>query len=241
MPSSVPAFGDTVCPDGTLKDASEMEWPYDADEGIPYPSSKASHSRAHSSSSPTPAETVASVCWMTRISHPSWCVREEAESAPSAAATSMHPPKCSAPHGSSDCRPTKKSVINVDNGDSDDSGDSNGGTTTEPATELASDDFKVLKAMADADNLAATFKTKADCTADICLMFHCETGYVHPETGKILDGHWCTTCQDDPTVKRTLCFLTGSTTLLWMHIARSVALQLSSRRIPTQFLVQELI
>ena len=150
----------------------------------------------------------------TQISRPSWRVRKEAESATSAAATSIHPPKCSAPCDSSDHRVTKKAIINVDNNDSDDSSDNNGGTTTEPATEPASDDYEALKAMADADNQvhspsvsisnsitiylsfqAVTFRTKADCTADIHLMFCREKGYIHPDSGKVLDGHWCTTCR----------------------------------------------
>jgi hypothetical protein len=37
MSSLAPELGDAVRPDGTLKDASEIIWSYDADESIPFP------------------------------------------------------------------------------------------------------------------------------------------------------------------------------------------------------------
>ena len=92
------------------------------------------------------------------------------------------------------------------NADIDDASD--GGTTTEPGT---SDDYEALKAMADADNLvcfppfsriafslipqAMTFKTQKEHTADVCIIFHRDKEYTHPDTGKILDGDWCLVCQ----------------------------------------------
>ncbi|KAF8270572.1 hypothetical protein EI94DRAFT_1798065 [Lactarius quietus] len=90
-----------------------------------------------------------------------------------------------------------------------------------PRTELASDDYESLEAMADADNQAVTTKPREECTADIRLLFYCEKKYIHPITGKSLDGHWCKVCQADPSVKETSCFLTGSTSSLHMHIARN--------------------
>ncbi|KAF8274715.1 hypothetical protein EI94DRAFT_1695843 [Lactarius quietus] len=213
----MPAFGDTVQPDGMLKDASEMDWTFNADESIPFPSTKASSGHTSSSGSPAHAEKVVGVCWTTWVSCPSWHVHEEVESATSTAATGICPPKCSAPHDSSGHWVMKKPAINVDDSDSA----SNGSTTTEPATEPALDDYEVLKAMPDANNQAVTLKTKADCTADIHLMFHCEKGYIHPDTGEVLDGRWCTTCCNDPTLKQMVCFLTRSNSSLHMHIARN--------------------
>jgi hypothetical protein len=46
----------------------------------------------------------------------------------------------------------KKAIIDVDNGNSDNSTDSDDGTTMEPATEPVSDHYEALKAMVDADN-----------------------------------------------------------------------------------------
>ena len=57
--------GDAVQPDGTLKDASEMTWNYDADESIPFPSGSTSVAPLPSSGSHAPATMVAGVCQTT--------------------------------------------------------------------------------------------------------------------------------------------------------------------------------
>jgi hypothetical protein len=85
---------------------------------------------------------------------------------------------------------------------------SDSGTTTEPG----SDDFESLQAMADANNevcspslflittflfisQAVMFRSQNEHTADVRLLFRRDREYVHPDTGKILDGHWCLLCQ----------------------------------------------
>lgn len=168
--------GDAVRPDGTLKDASEMTWNYDADESIPFPSGSTSVAPLPSSGSHAPATMVAGVRRTTRVSKPSRRVLEAAE-ASNALLSQRLAAKRKAPSDSLQRRVSRKIVINVDDegadtssGDEDASAEgedvvsededaatnadiddaSDGGTTTEPGT---SDDYEALKAMADADNL----------------------------------------------------------------------------------------
>lgn len=211
MASFTPNLGDAVHPDGTLKDASEISWSFDADDTIPFPSSDDTHHHSISSGSPVPA----TVRRTTRISRPSRRVLEAAESALSAPTSTHSAAKRKAPHASPTRRVTQKVVINVDDEDADNSNASSddGGSTTEPATEPASDDYEALQAMADADDQvgsllpftfrsvcsfisqAVTFKSREQRTADIRLIFRREKGHVHPVTKKVLDGHWCTVCR----------------------------------------------
>lgn len=232
MSSTSLNLGDAVRSDGTLKEASEIVWTYDADESIPFPSVSGTVS-APSSGGPAPAAMVAGVRRTTHVHRPSRRAREAAEAEVEvAASTSAHSRiKRKAP-GDDDGHPIparkvmRKVVVDLDDDDDNDY-DNNGdnaandaghttdhsedGATTELATELADEDYEILKAMADADhhvspplwlsnsNLtsssqAVTFKCRDDRTADIRLIFRRDKEYIHPDTGKCLDGHWCTIC-----------------------------------------------
>ncbi|KAF8265478.1 hypothetical protein EI94DRAFT_322641 [Lactarius quietus] len=171
-----------------------MEWTYDADESLPFPPSTAS-------CVPAPA-----VCQTTHPHRPSRRALEAAEAdTETEAANALARAKRKA---TTDPNPTRRVTRKVDvdkldsNSDSkvkvdtaaDDPGDSDDDATTEPGTEPADNDYEVLKAMGDADHQALTFKSREERTADIHLIFHHEKGYAHPDSGKILDGHWCTVC-----------------------------------------------
>ena len=156
--SSFTGFGDAVQPDGTLKDASEIVWTYDDDESIPFPSEgSASDPPSSSTTMHAPATVVAAVRRTTRISRPSRRVLEELEaaelasSAPASsgvkrkAASTLH--RTTLPNH----RATHKVVDVVSDGDSDD------GTPSHPPTELASDDYESLQAMADADHQVCVY------------------------------------------------------------------------------------
>src|ERR1700677_1750857 len=150
-------LGDAVRPDGTLKDASEIIWTYDADESVPFPSGGDSGSLSVSSGILAPATSGAAVCWTARISRPSRRVLEaaEAELASSAPARKSSGIKRKAGNDLPDDRATHKKVITVVSDDAgNDSGDdaSDSGTLSPPPTEPASDDYEALRAMADADN-----------------------------------------------------------------------------------------
>jgi hypothetical protein len=156
MSSFAPDVGDAVRPDGTLKDASEINWSYDADESIPFPSDNASGP----SSGHAPATVVASVRRTTRISRPSRRVLDalEAEAAESASrAPAQNARKRKAISPLPDQRAHKNVVNVISDNDSDNGNNSNnnsdGGTPSPPPTEPASDDYESLQAMADADNL----------------------------------------------------------------------------------------
>jgi hypothetical protein len=209
MSSSAGNFGDAVRSDGTLKDTSEIVWSYDADDSIPFPSSSASATHPISVGSHTPATVVAAVCQTNRISRPSRRYLEEDKELHSAPASKSSGVKRKAASTLLNRRATCKTINVVSDDDCD--GDSDGGTPSPPPTELASDDYESLKAMADADNqvctpqppLSLTFSSKFQAaitkpreerTADIHLLFHRKKEYIHPVTGKCLDGHWCNIC-----------------------------------------------
>ena len=207
-------LGDAVRPDGTLKDASEIVWNYDADESLPFPSGGDSAPASVSSGTLAPATSVAAVRRTARVSRPSWRVLEagEAELASIRKTSGVKRKAASDPH---DDRATRGKVITVVSDDAgDDSGDgaSDGGTPSPPPTEPASDDYEALTAMADADNQvcstchsflilfsfplqAITFRTREERTADVRVIFRRDKEYVHPDTGKTLVGHWCTVCR----------------------------------------------
>lgn len=103
-------LGDAVRSDGTLKDASEMIWSYDADESIPFPSGDTSGSRSVPSDRHAQAVLVAGVRRTTCISRPSRRFLEEAEPAPSAPAST----KRKAPLDRPDRRVVQKIPVNVD-------------------------------------------------------------------------------------------------------------------------------
>ena len=222
--SSAPDLGDAVRPDGTLKDASEINWAFDADESIPFPAGQNAGDHTASSGSHAPDVMGDSIRRTTRLRRPSRRVLDalDAEAACPRPRTTKRKPPQDIPSR----RVSRKVVIDVDdddgndagdsdNDDDDDSdGDSDNGIATEPASEAMSEEYDTLRAMADADNQvcpstaptfvrtliyvtfqAATFKSKEARTADIRLMFVRQKNYLHPDTGKLLDGHWCTTCR----------------------------------------------
>lgn len=218
MSSLAPDIGDAVRPDGTLKDASEIVWNFDADDSIPFPSDDASGARIFSDGVQPAAVPSVSLRRTTRTIRPSRRYLEGAESDSSAPATTPIATKCKASCKSPARHVAKKVVINVDDEndeDSDASSDDRGNTTeaiTEPASEPASEDYEALKAIADSNvkvhshrlyfqiiysftSQAVTVISKEARTADIRLIFHLEKGYVHPITRKVLNGHWCTVCR----------------------------------------------
>ena len=165
-----------------------------------------------------------SIRWTTRLHHPSWHVLDALDmeaACPCPRTTKRKPPQDIPSQRVS--RKVVIDVNNddgndashSDDDDNDDSdGDSDNGIATEAASEAMSEEYNTLRAMADADNQvcpstaptfvrtliyvtfqAATFKSKEARTADIRLMFVRQKDYLHPDTGKLLDGHWCTTCR----------------------------------------------
>ena len=78
-------------------------------------------------------------------------------------------------------------------------------------------------------------KPKEKRTADILTIFKKTTDYIHPDTGKTADGHFCLVCRyisilvfnafgnifpRDKGVRETAYFLTGGISSLRTHIAR---------------------
>lgn len=98
MSPSASDLGDAVRPDGTLKDASEITWTYDADESVPFP---AGQNSAASSGRHVPAEMGAGIRRTTRVSHPSRRVLEALEAEEAEAhvtrTTKRKPPRVALP------------------------------------------------------------------------------------------------------------------------------------------------
>ncbi|KAF8234716.1 hypothetical protein L208DRAFT_1376783 [Tricholoma matsutake] len=161
--------------DGTLKDASEIEWHYDKDDD-------------------SPMATTALSCCSGHTSRPS------AHAVDQNNAMNIRPslPSRSAPTG------TKRMASPCDS-DSE-------------VTDILSDDFDKLQAIADADHEASTVRSHQDLTANIQTIFEWEKEHKDPNTGKVQDGHWCKICWENPHVEKKACFLTGSMTSLCMRI-----------------------
>ena len=144
-------LGDAVRSDGTLKDASEIIWSYDADESIPFPSGDNAHSSPPSGGhAPPTAVTAHAVRQTSRVSRPCrhYLEEDEVESASSTVAPKTSGVKrkaASDPPGA-----TRKIIVNVVS--DDDSSDGRAPSPSPPPTEPASDDYEALQAMADTDN-----------------------------------------------------------------------------------------
>ncbi|KAI9436732.1 hypothetical protein H4582DRAFT_2058646 [Lactarius indigo] len=226
MSANTQDLGHAVRPDGSLKDASEMNWTYDEDESIPFPAqnSGGASGRARRSG---------------RAHCPSRRAIEAAEASLGSVSTrraKQGTKRKAAP--TEDRRITHVNVVDdVDDASSYNSDDSNEDSSIVPIDDLVSDsdvsmepqdvgdlastcDYESIRAMADADHEALNFKPKAKCTQDIQVIFKRQKAYRHPVTGKISDGHLCMVCNDPLVDRRKSSFLTGSTTSLRMHIAR---------------------
>ncbi|KAH9162941.1 hypothetical protein EDB89DRAFT_1912989 [Lactarius sanguifluus] len=207
--STTPNLGDALRPDGTLKEASEIIWSYDADKSIPFPSDNVS---GQVSGSRVPAMMVAGVRRTGHVPRPSQHAREAAE-ATSSSSTSTHPgtKRKVAIDPKPDCHVTCKVAIDVDDDTADPNDDGattepDDGATTEPddgaatepddgaTTEPATDDYESIEAVANADDQAIPFIPREKRLADVRLIFHREKECKHPDTGKIQDGHWCKVC-----------------------------------------------
>jgi hypothetical protein len=150
LPSTTTDPGHAVRPDGTLKDASEIEWTFDADEDIPFPTGS-TPGELHSSGGHAPATVLGGTRQTTRIPCPSKRALEAAE-----VSSSRTKRKAST---NRDQHVTCK-IINEDN---DDEADVNHNLTardmdvsdydgpSDLATEPA-DDYEAVEAMADADH-----------------------------------------------------------------------------------------
>ena len=159
MSSLAPEVGDAVRPDGTLKDASEIIWSYDADESIPFPLGS-THSIPSTKLSP-----VMMVGGARRTSSRIHCPSQHALEAAEASSSTRDGKRSGIKHkASGDClddRGPRRGLVNVDVVNMDDTGmddtgvDDNGTSDAEtwPPTEPASnDDYEALRAMADTDN-----------------------------------------------------------------------------------------
>lgn len=153
MSSITSNLGDAVRSDGTLKDASEINWSYDADESVPFPPGSNSHDTQPSGRhAPATAVTAHALRRTTRTIRP--CQRyleadDEAESASSAVGQKVSGVKRKAASDLPGHCATRKSIVTLL---SDDSSDSKAPSPSPPPTEPASDDYEALQAMADADN-----------------------------------------------------------------------------------------
>src|ERR1700744_4440432 len=94
--SSAPDLGDAVRPDSTLKDASEINWAFNADESIPFPAGQNTGDHTASLGSHAPDVMGDSICWTTCLRCPSRRVLDarDAESAcPHPRTTKCKPPQ----------------------------------------------------------------------------------------------------------------------------------------------------
>jgi len=167
MSTSDSPIGHAVHADGGLKDASEMEWTYDKDETVPFPSDcltiPATDDSAVSSSSvrihpffthaKAPAAVIAGSRRSTRTSRPSQRVREANDVQPLATGSAGTKRKAIVNLSPAPARHVVNRVVD----DSDDGNETEpDGNETEPAGDEDVNDADVssqsLQAMADADH-----------------------------------------------------------------------------------------
>ncbi|KAF8987387.1 hypothetical protein BDQ17DRAFT_1335095 [Cyathus striatus] len=169
--ASVSDAGCVVCANGTLKDASEIQFFHNKNDDLPMVI--ASHSALEGSATEASIQKgkalPSKICMSTHTSKPSMCVREAAESA----VTMKKPSKKKCPvSGSpkSSCQPPKKSNVAV--------------------TAMSGDKTEQM----DTEKEASIPHSKEELTADIRLVFRRDKTYRNPHTNKTVDGHWCMLC-----------------------------------------------
>ncbi|KAH9162047.1 hypothetical protein EDB89DRAFT_2080023 [Lactarius sanguifluus] len=224
MSSTTSDLGQAVQPDGTLKDASEIIWSYNVDELTPFPLDNVPDTHPFFSGGRAPATMVAGARQTARVPRPSQCARDAAEATAEATTSSSLAsagPTARVPRPLQRARDaaeatTSSSLASAGPGakrkaltaavpncrvmrkvdlDDDLTNHSDDGATTEPNTEPVSDDYESIKAMADADNEATSFRSeKTQGSVDILLIFRYQDDYVHPVTAKVLKGYWCKLC-----------------------------------------------
>ena len=164
MSSFAPDLGDAVQPDGMLKDVSKIDWSFNPDDSIPFPSDNPSGSHSASSGGLSPAIVVTSVWCTTHLSKPSRHVLDKLEAAGSASSASAVNHKCKVIRALPNQHLHKNDVHVVSDDDSDDKSESR--SLSPPPTKPASDDYESLQAMADTDN-------------QVCSLPHCTISFSH--------------------------------------------------------------
>ncbi|KAJ6617334.1 hypothetical protein B0H10DRAFT_2218669 [Mycena sp. CBHHK59/15] len=225
-------------PNSTLLNASEIQWFNNVDDNH-----LISGSATASSSCPlAPIFTRAKPVGQIAGSHRPSPRRSSRSTQPSACITdpnNIEAPTVSVKHKSQATLSTPRKAAHIaeesdaqlSDGDSDSDSDvasvalSVGGDTEhegeEPlvAMEVDSEEYKYIKAMADADHAHAMAKiAREDPTADIRTVFHRVKGHKDPTTGVLEDGTICMVCTRKG-CKASLCWLMGSVTTLCKHIA----------------------
>jgi hypothetical protein len=204
-----PDLGCAVRPDGSLKEASEIDWTFDPDQETP-PTAPAlltsEKTKVHPffSGEAPPAASRRS----GRATRPSNRIVDPNNVMGHASAAQ---PKQKAPNDSSACRVIQKRCAPVDEGELDSlesksNSDSNHPALMQPThegstdieeledTEAKQQQFASLKAMANADHEAIHTKSKEDATADVCTIFRWDREHKNPDTGLVQGRHWCKLC-----------------------------------------------
>ncbi|KAJ6540774.1 hypothetical protein B0H19DRAFT_1078173 [Mycena capillaripes] len=229
------AFGCAQNADGTLRDASEIDFYEDRDDESPLPRPTASSSSLHPffTRSAKPVGKVAGSHRSSRKSLPSKCLMDSnnAESsvsagkrkADSAPVTSRHPKVPRRSNAASSDSESEAEESAAGDSDTDDvvGGDTEGedGPGQEVMDVDTLEEYNSIKAMADADHTQAVAKPAGpDSTADVRTVFRRVKDYKNPTTGAVESGSLCKICVDTGSDKT---FFAGSVTTLRLHIARA--------------------
>lgn len=161
--------GPAIRTDGTLKDASKIEWSFDADESVPFPPEAQNLVGASDGggAAPTPQVSAEGIRRSARAFCPSRRLLEAVEvssTGPTATRGAHQGAKCKAPHGSMTRCVARKIVVDVDrcsssevpdedNPSTDTAQDSGNDNDAMNPSDLTSDaNYDSIKAMADADH-----------------------------------------------------------------------------------------
>ncbi|KAJ7488681.1 hypothetical protein B0H11DRAFT_1912832 [Mycena galericulata] len=218
--------------DGTLREASEIQFFHDVDDQHPI----SGPSAAGSSSSPThpfftgtarPVGKIAGSRRSARQPRPSARIsdpnnvegsgsrsgkRKQASPAPAARKARRISTILSDAESSEDSEgPNDSDAAPLEDTEADD---------TDGQDAMDVDHYESIKAMGDADHARITSKlSRSDTTADINTVFTRMKDRKNPRTGVLESGALCQVCQKSG-LPDSSCFLTGSVTTLRKHIAR---------------------
>ncbi|KAF9010554.1 hypothetical protein BDQ17DRAFT_1420914 [Cyathus striatus] len=172
--SNISDVGCAVRADGSLKDASEIQFFHDKDNDLPMAIGSPSASEDSATEASNAKEKAPTkVRTSTRKTKPSQRVREAAESEPPKKSTLV----ASSEEVPEDTEDTEKELS--DDTEKELSGPNNSDLT-----------YEKLKQMGDNDNSASLPHNKEELTADIHLIFRHDKTYRNPNTNKVLDSHW---------------------------------------------------
>lgn len=201
-------------PDGSLKNAEEMEWINDPDDDTPILPPP-----------PAPNGTLNSFIHRSgRASKPTEKIREAVDSVPAKRRALAVPPQdAPAPkraHPAPKRALTSASSKGEEEADDDDDAPELEDVIDDEEDTTAEEAYQRMKKYGDQDRDDRKSLKKDERSADLTTIFTAEKGRINPHTQEHEDGWWCEVCKANG-VPLQQCFLKGGVSTRRTHIARN--------------------